>query len=114
MRQPWSDYVIETDLPSKPIVGANGRDPMKTLPTVLGQPKNYLAALPFLIRTDSYKAGHALMYPPDTTEMVAYSEYRKPLSADDHRIVQWGARYKLETLLNRRITWQDIEEADGY
>jgi nicotinamide phosphoribosyltransferase len=87
---------------------------MKTLPTVLGTPKNYLAAIPFLIRTDSYKAGHALMYPPDTTEMVAYSEYRKPFTPDDHRIVQWGVRYKLETLLNRRITWRDIEEADEW
>lgn len=67
---------------------------------------------PFLIMTDSYKGGHPIMY-PDVEEMTAYIEARGPFGevADD-RIVFYGTRYIYETILSRKITHKDIEEAD--
>ena len=66
---------------------------------------------PFLICTDSYKSGHFLQY-PKARKMLAYGEYRKSMFADDSRILAAGMRYALEKILNRRITYKDIEEAD--
>lgn len=68
---------------------------------------------PFLICTDSYKATHPKMF-PKADKMVAYGEFRKPLTPNDQRIVIFGLRYAMETILNRQITWKDIEEADAW
>lgn len=73
-----------------------------------------LPTLPFLIMTDSYKAGHAQMY-PDCQEMTAYMECRKPFpESSDNRLVFYGTRYLVETILSRKITLADIEEADAF
>ena len=69
---------------------------------------------PFLIQTDSYKAGHAQMY-PEVQEMTAYMECRGAFGeAPDDRILFYGLRYLYETVISRRITMQDIEEADAW
>jgi nicotinamide phosphoribosyltransferase len=69
---------------------------------------------PFLIQTDSYKAGHAQMY-PDVQEMTAYMECRGAFGeAPDDRILFYGMRYLYETVITRKITMKDIEEADAW
>jgi nicotinamide phosphoribosyltransferase len=69
---------------------------------------------PFLIQTDSYKAGHAQMY-PDVQEMTAYMECRGAFGeAPDDRILFYGMRYLYETVIFRQITIKDIEEADAW
>jgi nicotinamide phosphoribosyltransferase len=69
---------------------------------------------PFLICTDSYKAGHAQMY-PDVQEMTAYMECRGAFGeAPDDRILFYGMRYLYETVISRQITMKDIEEADAW
>ncbi len=65
---------------------------------------------PFLIRTDSYKTTHPLMY-PELQEATAYMECRGGLDSDE-RIVLYGLRYLYETVISRQITMKDIEEAD--
>lgn len=67
----------------------------------------------FLLDTDSYKLSHPAMY-PDARQMVAYFTFRGPLADDDHRIVFYGMRHLYETLLSRRVTWDDIHAADAY
>lgn len=67
---------------------------------------------PVLIQTDSYKAGHAAMY-PDAQEMTAYMECRGAFGeAPDNRILFYGFRYLYETVVSRRITMEDIRLAD--
>lgn len=69
---------------------------------------------PFLVQTDSYKAGHFMMY-PEGNEMVAYMECRGSLNTvNDNRIVFYGIRYLYDTVLSRQITMKDIEEADTW
>lgn len=52
--------------------------------------------LPLPVLTDSYKAGHPLMY-PDAEEMVAYGEFRSMMKgADDSRFVFYGIRHIVE------------------
>lgn len=70
--------------------------------------------IPFLLDTDTYKLGHPRMYPPDARELRAYFTCRGPLFAHDQRIVVWGLRYAFDTILTRRITQQDIDEADAW
>jgi len=69
--------------------------------------------VPFLLRTDSYKGGHFFML-NEADEFSAYMEARGPLPevTNDHRIVASGFRYIFDTLISRRITQQDIDEAD--
>lgn len=69
---------------------------------------------PFLILTDSYKAGHNTQYPKDIEEMTAYMECRGSFGEipGDDRIVVSGVRYFYEKYLMRRITQKDIQEAD--
>lgn len=69
--------------------------------------------VPFLLDTDSYKCTHWQMY-PSAREMTAYFTCRGPLYEHDHRIVFAGFRYLFETVIARRITWDDIHEADTY
>lgn len=69
---------------------------------------------PFLLDTDTYKLGHPRMYPEGATELRAYFTCRGPLFDNDHRIVVYGLRYAWETILSRRITQQDIDEADAW
>jgi nicotinamide phosphoribosyltransferase len=68
--------------------------------------------LPIAILTDSYKAGHFMMY-PEAQEMVAYGEFRKPYKGmADERIVFYGIRYLVETYLNHQWTVEDVERAE--
>jgi len=69
--------------------------------------------IPFLLDTDSYKAGHFQMYPA-AQEMIAYFTCRGPLSPEDQRIVYYGGKYLFDTVLSRQITMDDIHEADAY
>lgn len=66
---------------------------------------------PFLLDTDTYKLGHPRMYPPDIREMRAYFTCRGPLFQDDQRIVFYGMRYAFDTIISRKITQRDIDEA---
>lgn len=73
--------------------------------------------IPFLLDTDSYKTGHSLMYPDNISSMTAYFTCRGPLpesNKEDDRIVFFGMRYMYENVLSRKITMQDIEDADQY
>lgn len=73
--------------------------------------------IPFLLDTDSYKTGHSLMYPDNISSMTAYFTCRDALPevrATDERIVFFGMRYLYDEILCRKITLQDIEEADAY
>jgi nicotinamide phosphoribosyltransferase len=67
--------------------------------------------IPKMLLTDSYKAGHFEMYPPDIKSMYAYGEFRKPLFEDDHRIVFYGLTYLVETYLNKQWTANELFEA---
>jgi nicotinic acid phosphoribosyltransferase len=70
--------------------------------------------IPFLLDTDTYKLGHPRMYPEGAKELRAYFTCRGPLFDDDERIVVYGLRYAFDTILSRRITQQDIDEADAW
>ena len=70
--------------------------------------------IPFLLDTDTYKLGHPRMYPEGAKELRAYFTCRGPLFDDDQRIVVYGLRYAFDTILSRRITQQDIDEADKW
>lgn len=73
-----------------------------------------ISEIPFPVRTDSYKAGHYLMY-PNAEKMVAYGELRKPYpDMDDDRIVFFGIRYIVENVLNHKWTVEEVEEADKF
>jgi nicotinic acid phosphoribosyltransferase len=70
--------------------------------------------IPFPVRTDSYKAGHYMMY-PNAEKMVAYGELRKAYPGiDDDRIVFFGIRYIVENVLNHKWTVEEVEEADKF
>lgn len=71
--------------------------------------------IPFPVRTDSYKTGHYMMYPPNPKKMVAYGEFRKGYPGiDDNRIVFFGMRYIVENVLNHKWTVEEVEEADKF
>ena len=67
-----------------------------------------------LLDTDTYKMGHPRMYPDGATELRAYFTCRGPLFQHDERIVFYGMRYLFDTVLSRRITQNDIDEADAW
>lgn len=74
-----------------------------------------LLQAPFLVQTDSYKAAHFMMYPQNIKSMTAYMECRGHLpESNDQRIVLFGIRYIIETLLFTKITLEDIREADAF
>ncbi len=66
------------------------------------------------LKTDSYKLSHPELY-PDARKMVAYGEFRKPFSGvDDERIVFYGITYIVNKYLNRRWTFDELEEAEDF
>ncbi len=67
---------------------------------------------PYLLDTDTYKLGHAFQYPKNLTGAKAYLAPRK--NKYDTPIVVWGIRYLYDTVINRKITQEDIEIADTY
>ena len=70
--------------------------------------------VPAILDTDTYKATHHFQYREDVDSMTAYFTFRGPLNNDDHRIVVFGLRYAIETILSRRFTQADIDEAESY
>ena len=71
-----------------------------------------MSHIPSIILTDSYKLGHFSQY-PDCNKMVAYGEFRKPLSKDDHRIVFYGIRYWI-TLVAKKWTVDDVDKCEHF
>lgn len=74
--------------------------------------------IPLSVLTDSYKAGHFLMY-PDCQKMVAYGEFRSPYPLQlktekdkDTRFVFYGMRYMLENYIAVPWTEDDVNKAD--
>lgn len=59
-------------------------------------------------KSDSYKYGHFEQY-EDADEMVAYGEFRGPLTPEDGRIVFVGMRQKVEEFLYHRWTHDEID-----
>lgn len=75
--------------------------------------------LPIMVLTDSYKLGHPQMYPDGATRMVAYGEFRGPMSIDkkpigDDRIVVMGLEYIIKNYINRTWCKEDLEEAKKF
>jgi len=59
-----------------------------------------------IARTDSYKSGHWLGYPPNTEEVYSYAESR----GSDFPIVFFGLQYFLkEYLVGQQVTSDDVE-----
>jgi len=71
--------------------------------------------IPLSILTDSYKAGHFLMY-PECQKMVAYGEFRAPYEGDssDTRFIFTGMRYIIENFIAVPWTVEDVERADMF
>ena len=71
-----------------------------------------LGAVPIAVMTDSYKAGHFMMY-PDALKMVAYGEFRAGFGGDkeDTRIVAYGIRYLIENFVSKQWTQKDVDDA---
>jgi nicotinamide phosphoribosyltransferase len=64
-----------------------------------------------ILDTDSYKASHWLQYPPGTDFMYSYFESRGGQYA---QTVFFGLQYYLKAYLSRRITIDDVVEADKF
>jgi nicotinic acid phosphoribosyltransferase len=75
----------------------------------------WLSMIPLGVCTDSYKAGHASMY-PEANKMVAYGEFRKGYEGDkkDKRFVFFGMRYLVENFLNHKWTRAEVESAAAF
>lgn len=71
--------------------------------------------IPRTVHADSYKAGHAFMY-PDAVKMVAYGEFRGPFQRDpeDHRIVYYGMRDIIDNYLLLPWTEEEVEAAERF
>ena len=74
--------------------------------------------VPMAVLTDSYKAGHFLMY-PDADLMSAYGEFRAgypDIFTDNHkkdtRLVFYGLDYIIKTYLERQWTHEDVTNAE--
>ncbi|WP_419907203.1 nicotinate phosphoribosyltransferase [Hoeflea sp.] len=63
-----------------------------------------------ILNTDSYKYSHFAQYPPETAAISAYIESR-PGGRHDH-VLFFGLQMFLKEYLTRRITRNDIDEAD--
>lgn len=74
----------------------------------------YSANVPFLLDTDTYKATHHFQYRSDLESMTAYFTFRGPLFPSDHRIVVHGLRYAFEQILSRKVTQEDVDQAETY
>lgn len=58
--------------------------------------------------SDGYKYGHFEEY-DEADEMVAYAEFRGPLSEEDHRVVFIGMRQKVEEFIWHQWTHEEID-----
>mmetsp|Transcript_22958 Transcript_22958/g.53595 ORF Transcript_22958/g.53595 Transcript_22958/m.53595 type:complete len:583 (-) Transcript_22958:382-2130(-) len=77
-------------------------------------PGNRRLEAPMAVMTDSYKAGHFLMY-PEANEMVAYGEFREPYAGmGDNRFVFYGIRHIVENFLCRPWTEADVTAAEQF
>ena len=74
---------------------------------------------PMSVMTDSYKAGHFLMY-PESKSMTAYGEFREPMAGmltgghQDNRFVFYGMRHYIENFVARKWTKSDVDAADAF
>ncbi len=62
-----------------------------------------------ILLTDSYKVGHSLQYPKDTTSIYSYLEAR--VGAEFPETVFFGLQYLLKRYLMKPLTYRNIEEA---
>lgn len=70
--------------------------------------------IPMAVSSDSYKAGHYMMY-PGADKMVAYGEFRAPYPGQaDQRIVFHGIRYIVENFLEHQWTVEEVEMAEKF
>lgn len=66
-----------------------------------------------ILMTDSYKATHWKMYPPNTSKVYSYLEARK--GGQYPEVVFFGLQYLLKCYLEgRRVTYEQIKEADSF
>lgn len=64
--------------------------------------------------SDSYKAGHFLMYPA-AKSMVAYGEFREPMKGmNDNRLVFYGIRHYIDNFVSRKWTMAEVDAADAF
>lgn len=72
--------------------------------------------MPLPVLTDSYKATHFSLYPPDAQTITAYGEFRQAYAKDpeDQRMVYFGIRYVLEEYVQRQWTPRDVELAEAF
>jgi len=74
--------------------------------------------LDILLGTDSYKMGHSLMYPDDTTHIISYFESRGGMFSNGSRtfddIVFFGLQYFLKEYLSARISLEDVWETAAF
>src|SRR6476469_10717074 len=63
-----------------------------------------------ILNTDSYKFSHYLQYPQDVKQVSCYVEPR--WGADD--VVFFGLQMFLKEYMSRRITEQDVDEAEEF
>lgn len=63
-----------------------------------------------ILNTDSYKYSHFAQYPPETAAISAYIEARA--GGDYDHVLFFGLQMFLKAYLSRRVTVEDIDEAD--
>lgn len=73
------------------------------------------ADIPPAVLSDSYKASHFLQYPP-CRRLSAYGEFRRGFDrdAEDTRMVHWGMRHLVASVLERRWTADDLRKAGAF
>ncbi|CAN5528049.1 nicotinate phosphoribosyltransferase [soil metagenome] len=64
-----------------------------------------------LLMTDSYKAGHARLYPPDLTSLYCYVESR---GGKFPATVFFGLQYYILKYLSHCVTLDDVDEAEAF
>lgn len=64
-----------------------------------------------ILSTDSYKFSHWIQYPQNTTAMYSYLESR---GGKYNKIVFFGLQYYLQKFLTKRITVDDVNEANEF
>lgn len=69
------------------------------------------AVLSMILDVDSYKCGHWLQYPENTTAMYSYLESR---GGKYNKTVMFGLQYFLKKFLSRKITMADVNEARDF
>jgi nicotinamide phosphoribosyltransferase len=74
---------------------------------------------PMSVMSDSYKAGHFLMY-PEAQQMSAYGEFREPMKGmktrgeQDNRFVFYGMRHYIENFVSRKWCKGEIDAAEAF